>query len=90
MKTYIYINWEAQEYYTSWDDVVAAYRGNLDSDDFNEFLCNNYSCEEIFEFSEERRAEVLMEYNEGMNTDAEYWARDNLEKVKVKIEVKGE
>jgi hypothetical protein len=90
MKTYIYINWEAQEYYTNWDEVVAAYRGNLDSDDFNEFLCNNYSYEEIFEFSEERRAEVLMEYNEGMNADAEYWAHDNLEKVEVKIEVKGE
>lgn len=90
MKTYIYINWEAQEYYFSWDEVVAAFRGTFDDDDFNEFLHNNYSCEEIFEFSEERRAEVIMEYNASVNADAEDWARSYLERVEVKVEVKGE
>lgn len=90
MKTYIYIDWDNQKYYTGWDEVVAAYRDNLEDDDFNEFLFNDFSCEEIFSFSEERRAEVIMEYNASVNADAEDWARDCLERVEVKVEVKGE
>ncbi len=89
MKTYIYIDWDHQEYYTNWNDVVEAYRDRYESDDFNEYLYDNYSCEEIFRLSEEERAEVLRNYDELMQEHAKEWAHDNLEKVEIKIEVEG-
>ena len=90
MKTYIYINWETQEYYANWDDVVEAYRATTDGSEFNEYLYDYYSYEEIFYFTEEERALVLKEYNEHEREYIDEWVRDHLEKVEVKIEVKGE
>ena len=90
MKTYIYINWETQEYYTNWDDVVEAYRSTIDGCEFNDYLYDHYSYEEVFYFTEEQRAEVLKEYNELERNYIDEWVRDHLEKVEVKIEVKGE
>ena len=90
MTTYIYIDWDHQEYYLSWDEVVAAYRDRHESDEFNEFLYDNYSCEEIFNFSEKERAEVLEDYNERLQDYIEEWARDNLFRIEVRVEAKGE
>ena len=89
MKTYIYINWAAEEYYTNWSDVVETYRATTDGSEFNEYLYENYSHEEVFNFTEEERAEVLKEYNEREREYIEEWVRDTLEKVEVKIEVEG-
>lgn len=90
MKTYIYINWEAQEYYLSWEEVVDAYRNGYESDDFNEFLYDNYSHQKVFYFTEEERAEVLKDYEERVQRYAEEWARDNLFRIEVRVEAKGE
>ena len=90
MSTFIYIDWDHQEYYLGWDEVVTAYRERYESDDFNEYLYDNYSCEEIFHLSEEERAEVLRNYDELMQEHAKEWAQDNLLKIEIRVEAKGE
>lgn len=90
MTTYIYIDWDHQEYYLSWEEVVAAYRERYESDDFNEYLYDNYSHQEVFHFTEEERAEVLKDYGEQVQRYAEDWARDNLFRIEVRVEAKGE
>lgn len=91
METYIYIDWDNQECYTNWEEVVAAFRERCGGDDnFNEYLFNNFFSAEIFRFTEEQRAQVLREYEESLQADIEEWVKDCLEKVKIKVEVKGE
>lgn len=86
MKIYIY--WEAQEYFTSFEGVQDYYKQNYDCTTFNDFLTDHYDSEDIFNFTEDERESVIKDYREWLADEVEDWIRDYCDVVEIEAECK--
>ena len=86
MKIYIY--WEAQEYFTSFEGVQDYYERYYDCTTFNDFLSEHYECETIFNFTEAEREEVIKDYKISLTDEVEAWIRDYCDVIEVEAECK--
>lgn len=74
----IYINWDAQEIYKNENELMRAY---LDyhgggAMHFNEFLSEMYEPDTLFYATEEKKKDILKQYNESVLEGAKDWAID--------------
>lgn len=84
----IYICWEAQEYFTSFEDVQKYYEQNYDYSTLDDFLSEHYNCEDIFYFTENKRESVIKDYKSALADETEDWIRDYCDVVEVEAECK--
>ena len=85
----IYIDWEAQSYYTSLEDV----RHVFEEDGYNyplfeEYLNDNYDSVTIFEFTADEREAVKIDFEKTVLEAMEDWVRERMTVVEVEVEVK--
>lgn len=86
----IYIDWNNQEYHTSLDSVRISFEESAPYTELGEFLDCNYSTEAVFNFTEEDRAVVLMEYNALIEEEMEDWVRREMTVIDVDVAFKEE
>ena len=85
----IYIDWEAQSYYTSLEEV----RKVFEEDGYNyplfeDYLDDNYSSATIFEFTEDEREAVKIDFEKTVLEAMEDWVQERMTVVEVEVEVK--
>ena len=86
MKIYIY--WEEQEYFTSFEDVQDYYKQHYDYITFSDFLAEHYEIEDIFNFTETKRESVVNDYKNSLADEVEDWIRDYCDVVEIEVECK--
>lgn len=83
----LYVNWEAQELYKNEKELVEGYldfHGGATAH-FNDFLCESYEADTLFYATEEKKKNILKEYNTIVLENAKDWAKiSNMEQ---KIEI---
>lgn len=74
----LYVNWEAQELYKNEKELVEGYldfHGGATAH-FNDFLCESYEADTLFYATEEKKKNILEEYNAIVLENAKDWATD--------------
>ncbi len=82
----IYIDYENQDYYTSFEKVKAAYLSSYGAISFNDFLAENYDCEDIFNFTVEEREDAKADYDTYVIGEVKSWVDDCLVVIDVDVE----
>lgn len=75
----LYVNWEAQELYKNEKELVERYldfHGGATAH-FNDFLCEAYEADTLFYATEEKKKNILEEYNTTVLENAKDWASYN-------------
>jgi hypothetical protein len=86
MKIYIY--WEMELYFTSFEDVLDYYEDSPECTTFNDFLSKYYINEEIFNFTEAERESVIEAYRSSLAVEVEDWISDYCAVVEIEAECK--
>lgn len=86
MKIYIY--WEHQEYFTSFEDAYDYYVQHFEHTTFNEFLYEHYESEDIFNFTEAARQFALRGYRSGLANEVRDWIENYCDVVEIEVECK--
>ena len=71
-----YVNWDAQEIYKNDEALVKGYldyHGGKD-EHFNEYLNEMYESDTLFYATEEKKKDILKQYNESVLEGAKDWA----------------
>lgn len=91
MSKKIYINWERNEYYTTEDEVREAFENDdyVAYPDFEEFLNDRYTMEEVFDFDEDDRRKAKEDFEEEVQVVLKDWIETNLTVINVDILFKG-
>ena len=86
MKIYIY--WEEQKYFTSFEDAQDFYEQNYDYTTLDDFLSEHYTHVDIFYFSEDKRESIIKDYESSLANEVEDWIRDYCDVVEIEAECK--
>lgn len=85
----IYIDWEAQSYYTSLEEVRQVFEEDgCNYPLFEDYLDDNYSSATIFEFTADEREAVKIDFEKTVLEAMEDWIQERMTVVEVDIEVK--
>ena len=74
----VYINWDAQEIYKNEEELMEGYlnyHGGKD-EHFNEYLNEMYEASTLFHATEDKKENILKQYNESVLEGAKDWAID--------------
>lgn len=73
-----YANWEEQEIYQNDKELIDGYIEHYcDENAFRDWLDENYNSDIIFAFTENKKEEVKIAFQEYLLQAARNWARDN-------------
>ena len=87
MSRKIYINWNCNEYYTTEEEVREAFEkdGWVAYPEFEDFLNDRYTIEDVFNFDEDARREAKESFEEEVQLVMENWIRENLTVINVDV-----
>lgn len=85
MEKKIYINYEAHEFYTSYEEVFEYFKNCENGYFLEDYLEETYSLETIFDFSEEEKEKVRENYTEIIKSYCDEWIEDNFEVIDIDI-----
>ena len=85
----IYIDWEAQSYYTSLEEVQKVFEeDDCNYPAFEEYLNDNYDSVTIFEFTTDEREAIKIEFEKTVLEAMKDWIQERMTVVEVDVEVK--
>jgi hypothetical protein len=87
MTNRIYINYDAQEYYISEDELYNAFEEYKSCEPFEEWLNDKYTASDIFNMNEEELQELEGKYDNFYDSAVKEWAEYYLEVVNLSAEV---
>lgn len=84
----VYICWEEQRYFTSFEDVQDFYKQTYDYTTFDDFLSMHYGHATVFNFTEAERENAIMDYRSSLADEVEDWIRNYCDVVEIEAECK--
>lgn len=85
MEKKIYINYDAREFYNSYEEVFEYFKDHENTYYLEDYLEEHYSLETIFNFSEEEKEKVRGNYTEKIKKYCDEWVEEHFEVIDIDI-----
>ena len=81
----IWIDWDNKTVFQNEDELKAEYERTVVSYTFFEWLENNFSASEVWDWTDEERKEIEAEYKQAEEDGFYYWVRSTFQGYEIRV-----